>query len=138
MLSGRAPKGRPLFFWSGDMSFDTILVVTGGRVGLITLNRPQALNALNTQVLDELNQPFEQFENHPPIGSVELARSSKAFPAAADVTHMVTLRDHGVFMNHFFPPPDHIAIRRTPLIAAASGYALGGGCKLAMICEFIY
>ncbi|NLY59502.1 MAG: enoyl-CoA hydratase [Gammaproteobacteria bacterium] len=120
------------------MSFETILIETRERVGLITLNRPQALNALNTQVLDELNQALDQFENDPNIGCVVLTGSSKAFAAGADIKQMVDLQYPGVFMDDFFSPADRIANRRKPLIAAVAGYALGGGCELAMICDFIY
>ena len=120
------------------MSFETILIETRERVGLITLNRPQALNALNTQVLDELNQALDQFENAPNIGCVVLTGSSKAFAAGADIKQMVDLQYPGVFMDDFFSPADRIANRRKPLIAAVAGYALGGGCELAMICDFIY
>ena len=120
------------------MSFETILIETRERVGLITLNRPQALNALNTQVLDELNQALDQFENDPNIGCVVLTGSSKAFAAGADIKQMVDLQYPGVFMDDFFSPADRIANRRKALIAAVAGYALGGGCELAMICDFIY
>ncbi len=120
------------------MSFETILIETRERVGLITLNRPQALNALNTQVLDELTQALDQFENDPNIGCVVLTGSSKAFAAGADIKQMVDLQYPGVFMDDFFSPADRIANRRKPLIAAVAGYALGGGCELAMICDFIY
>lgn len=120
------------------MSFETILVETRERVGLITLNRPQALNALNTQVLDELNQALDQFENDPNIGCMVLTGSSKAFAAGADIKQMIDLQYPQVFMDDFFSPADRIANRRKPLIAAVAGYALGGGCELAMICDFIY
>ena len=120
------------------MSFESILIETRERVGLITLNRPQALNALNTQVLDELNQALDQFENDPNIGCVVLTGSSKAFAAGADIKQMVDLQYPQVFMDDFFSPADRIANRRKPLIAAVAGYALGGGCELAMICDFIY
>ena len=120
------------------MSFETILIETRERVGLITLNRPQALNALNTQVLDELNQALDQFENDPNIGCMVLTGSSKVFAAGADIKQMVDLQYPQVFMDDFFSPADRIANRRKPLIAAVAGYALGGGCELAMICDFIY
>ena len=120
------------------MSFETILTETRARVGLITLNRPQALNALNSQVLDELNQALDQFENDPNIGCVVLTGSSKAFAAGADIKQMADLQYPGVYLEDFFSPADRIATRRKPLIAAVAGYALGGGCELAMLCDFIY
>ena len=120
------------------MSFETILTETRARVGLITLNRPQALNALNSQVLDELNQALDQFENDPNIGCVVLTGSSKAFAAGADIKQMADLQYPGVYLEDFFSPADRIANRRKPLIAAVAGYALGGGCELAMLCDFIY
>ncbi|QIB51166.1 enoyl-CoA hydratase [Pseudomonas sp. OIL-1] len=120
------------------MSFETLLVEVRDRVGLITLNRPQALNALNTQVLDELNQALDQFENDPMIGCMVLTGSSKAFAAGADIKQMVDLQYPQVYLDDFFSPADRIANRRKPLIAAVAGYALGGGCELAMICDFIY
>ncbi|MEH6386863.1 enoyl-CoA hydratase [Pseudomonas profundi] len=120
------------------MSFETLLVEVRDRVGLITLNRPQALNALNTQVLDELNQALDQFEKDPNIGCMVLTGSSKAFAAGADIKQMVDLQYPQVYLDDFFSPADRIANRRKPLIAAVAGYALGGGCELAMICDFIY
>ncbi|WP_150302669.1 enoyl-CoA hydratase [Pseudomonas saliphila] len=120
------------------MSFETLLVEVRDRVGLITLNRPQALNALNTQVLEELNQALDQFEKDPQIGCMVLTGSSKAFAAGADIKQMVDLQYPQVYLDDFFSPADRIANRRKPLIAAVAGYALGGGCELAMICDFIY
>src|SRR5690606_6777002 len=112
MILRAGTRCRPRFVWSSDMSFETILIETRERVGLITLNRPQALNALNTQVLDELNQALDQFENDPNIGCMVLTGSSKAFAAGADIKQMVDLQYPQVFMDDFFSPADRIANRR--------------------------
>tara|TARA_R110000796_G_scaffold252001_1_gene384764 strand:- start:7687 stop:8460 length:774 start_codon:yes stop_codon:yes gene_type:complete len=120
------------------MTFETLLIEIQDRVGLITLNRPQALNALNGQLISELNNALDQFENNPQIGCIVLAGSEKAFAAGADIKEMVNLEYPQTFLDDFFSSADRIANRRKPLIAAVAGYALGGGCELAMMCDFIY
>ena len=120
------------------MTYETLLVERHDRVALITLNRPQALNALNQQLLHELHDAVASLDKDPSVGCILLTGSSKAFAAGADIKQMVDLQYPGVFMDDFFSPADRIANRRKPLIAAVAGYALGGGCELAMICDFIY
>ncbi|MDD2048268.1 MULTISPECIES: enoyl-CoA hydratase [Pseudomonas] len=119
------------------MSFETILLDIHGKVGLITLNRPQALNALNAQIVGEINQALDQLEANPNIGCVVLTGSAKAFAAGADIKEMADLRYPQIYVDDLFSDADRIANRRKPIIAAVSGFALGGGCELAMMCDFI-
>ncbi|MDD1013463.1 enoyl-CoA hydratase [Pseudomonas rubra] len=119
------------------MSFETILLEIRGKVGLITLNRPQALNALNAQIVGEINQALDQLEANPSIGCVVLTGSAKAFAAGADIKEMADLRYPQIYVDDLFSDADRIANRRKPIIAAVSGFALGGGCELAMMCDFI-
>jgi len=120
------------------MQFETLLLEVQGRVGLITLNRPKALNALNTQLIAELNLALDQLEKDPAIGCMVITGSAKAFAAGADIKEMVDLTYPQVYLDDFFSAADRIASRRKPLIAAVAGYALGGGCELALMCDFIY
>ncbi|HUE94748.1 enoyl-CoA hydratase [Pseudomonas sp.] len=120
------------------MHFATLLLEVHERVGLITLNRPTALNALNSQLITELNLALDQLEQNPGIGCMVLTGSAKAFAAGADIKEMVDMTYPQVFLDDFFSAADRIANRRKPLIAAVAGYALGGGCELALMCDFIY
>ncbi|VVO78814.1 putative enoyl-CoA hydratase echA8 [Pseudomonas fluorescens] len=120
------------------MQFETLLLEVHERVGLITLNRPKALNALNTRLIAELNLALDQLEKDPAIGCMIITGSAKAFAAGADIKEMVDLSYPQVFLDDFFTAADRIASRRKPLIAAVAGYALGGGCELALMCDFIY
>lgn len=120
------------------MEFETLLIEVQGRVGLITLNRPQALNALNSQLIAELNLALDHFEKDPQISCMVLTGSAKAFAAGADIKEMADLTFPQIYLDDFFAPADRIASRRKPLIAAVAGYALGGGCELALMCDFIY
>lgn len=120
------------------MAYETILTEVKGRVGVITLNRPKALNALNSQLIDELNQALDEYERSPDIGCIVLAGSEKAFAAGADIKEMSVLEYPQIYLDDFFAQADRIGQRRKPMIAAVAGYALGGGCELALMCDFIY
>ena len=119
------------------MAFETIIVETRGKVGLITLNRPKALNALNSQVLSELLAATAAFEADPGIGAMVITGSEKAFAAGADIKEMQAKSYVDAYMEDFFSGWEVFARNRKPMIAAVAGYALGGGCELAMMCDFI-
>lgn len=119
------------------MSYDTIRKETKGKVGFITLDRSDALNALNAQLIAELIEAVGAFDQDPKIGCIVITGSEKAFAAGADVKEMQEQNFPDVYVDNIFAEAERIAACRKPLIAAVAGYALGGGCELAMMCDII-
>lgn len=119
------------------MSFETILVTRHDAVTLLTLNRPQALNALNSQVLTELIDAFAVFEADPAQRCLVMTGSEKAFAAGADIKEMQAQGFADMYGVNFFAGYDRLMAIRKPWIAAVNGFALGGGCELAMMADFI-
>src|SRR5437868_3616822 len=115
------------------MSYQTIIVETKGRVGVIRLNRPQVLNALNSAVKTELGKAIAAFEADDKIGCMIITGSDKAFAAGADITEMADKSFNDAVMGRAVGEWDDTARARKPVIAAVAGFALGGGCELAMM-----
>ena len=118
-------------------NFQFILTEIPGKVGLITLNRPKAYNALNFQLLSELMDALEEFDNTPEIGAMVITGNEKAFAAGADISDMVDCSPDEISASPFIPSFDRIIDIRKPIIAAVSGFCLGGGNELAMSCDMI-
>jgi enoyl-CoA hydratase len=120
------------------MAYKTLLVDTEGAVGVITLNRPEALNAFNAELMDELTAALDAFETDDTVGAIVITGSKKAFAAGADIKEMASKSYMDVYKEDFITANwERVARCRKPVIAAVSGYALGGGCELAMMCDFI-
>lgn len=120
------------------MAYESILTEIDGDVGIITLNRPEALNAFSDQLMDELTDALKKFDANDEIGCLIITGSEKAFAAGADIKAMADKSYMDVFREEFITRNWEEASRvRKPVIAAVAGYALGGGCELAMMCDFI-
>ncbi|QCH22807.1 enoyl-CoA hydratase [Mycobacteroides salmoniphilum] len=119
------------------MTFETILTEQIDRVAVITLNRPKALNALNSQVMNEVTTAAAEFDADHGVGAIVITGSEKAFAAGADIKEMADQSFSDMFGSDFFAAWGKLGAVRTPTIAAVSGYALGGGCELAMMCDLI-
>jgi enoyl-CoA hydratase len=121
-----------------DMSYDTILVEAHARVGVIRLNRPKAMNALNDQLMDEMGDALLKFDADENIGCIVLTGSEKAFAAGADISLMAKYTYMDVYKGEYITRNwEHLRRVRKPVIAAVAGYALGGGCEVALMCDFI-
>jgi enoyl-CoA hydratase len=122
---------------AGGNRFETVLLERRGRVALVQLNRPKALNALNSRLMTEVTELLAELDTDPGVGAIILTGSERAFAAGADIKEMQSKTFAEVFTGDLFAPWDALSRLRTPTIAAVAGYALGGGCELAMLCDVL-
>lgn len=121
------------------MAYENILVEKRGRVGLITLNRPKVLNALNDALIDELGLALAAFDGDDEVGAIVLTGSEKAFAAGADIALMANYSYMDAYRGDYITRNwEAVSKTRKPILAAVSGFALGGGCELAMMCDIIF
>jgi enoyl-CoA hydratase len=120
-----------------ESTFETLLLERRDRVALVTLNRPKALNALSLQVMEELTGLLAELDRDPSVGAIVLTGSAKAFAAGADIKEMAEQSYMEMYAADWFAGWDAIGRVRTPIVAAVAGYALGGGCELAMMCDLL-
>ena len=120
-----------------EKQFENILVEQKDRVAIITLNRPKALNALSSDMEKEVVEAVEGLDTDPGVGCIVITGSEKAFAAGADIKEMKDKTYPGIYLERFFHDWKRLTAARTPIIAAVSGFALGGGCELAMMCDMI-
>jgi enoyl-CoA hydratase len=118
-------------------TLETIRVERRGRVAVLTLNRPKALNALNSQLMREVSMTLTELDRNPEVGAIVLTGAGKAFAAGADIKEMQQQTFADVYIGNWFAAWDDLGRVRTPLVAAVAGYALGGGCELAMMCDVL-
>lgn len=117
--------------------YESILLERRGRVAIITLNRPKALNALNSTVMTEVAAAVGQLDVDPGVGAIVITGSERAFAAGADIKEMADMTFAQAYNSNFFSGWDALTSARTPTIAAVAGFALGGGCEVAMMCDMI-